>query len=156
MQLEVKRIELIYSEDNKERTMKITIRQADKEEVWELRHKVMWADKPFDYIKLEDEDQGIHYGLYKGEILISVISLFINNQECQFRKFATLQEEQGKGHGSTLLEYVIKEAQNNGVKKIWCNARKNKVTFYKKFGLQETNCSFIKEGKSYVIMEKYL
>nr|WP_260284327.1 GNAT family N-acetyltransferase [Peribacillus sp. BBB004] len=134
----------------------MTVRQVDKEEVWELRHKVMWADKPFDYIKLEDDDLGIHYGLFKGDDLISVISLFINNRECQFRKFATLQLEQGKGYGSTLLDYIIKEAQNNGVKRIWCNARKNKVDFYKKFGLQETNSSFMKEGKSYVIMEAYV
>jgi GNAT superfamily N-acetyltransferase len=136
--------------------MEISIRPVDKEEVWELRHKVMWADKPFDYIKLEDDDLGIHYGLFKGDILISVISLFINNGECQFRKFATLQLEQGKGYGSTLLDFVIKEAQNNGVERIWCNARKNKVNYYKKFGLQETNSSFIKEGRSYVIMETYL
>nr|WP_026564941.1 GNAT family N-acetyltransferase [Bacillus sp. UNC41MFS5] len=132
------------------------IRQVDKEEVWKLRHIIMWADKPFDYIKLENDDLGIHYGFFKENILISVISIFINNGECQFRKFATLQQEQGKGYGSILLDYVIKEAQNNGVKEIWCNARKNKVNFYRKFGLQETNSSFIKEGKSYVIMEKYL
>ncbi|WP_331280780.1 GNAT family N-acetyltransferase [Bacillus sp. UNC41MFS5] len=136
--------------------MEIKIRQVDKEEVWKLRHIIMWADKPFDYIKLENDDLGIHYGFFKENILISVISIFINNGECQFRKFATLQQEQGKGYGSILLDYVIKEAQNNGVKEIWCNARKNKVNFYRKFGLQETNSSFIKEGKSYVIMEKYL
>lgn len=139
-----------------EDSMEITIRQVAKEEVWKLRHIVMWADKPFDYIKLEDDDLGIHYGLFKGDILISVISLFIHNGECQFRKFATLQLKQGKGYGSRLLDFVIKESRNNGLKRIWCNARKNKVNFYKKFGLQETPSSFIKEGKSYVIMETYL
>ena len=133
--------------------MEIKIRQVDKEEVWKLRHIIMWADKPFDYIKLENDDLLF---IMVFLILISVISIFINNGECQFRKFATLQQEQGKGYGSILLDYVIKEAQNNGVKEIWCNARKNKVNFYRKFGLQETNSSFIKEGKSYVIMEKYL
>ncbi|PGS55970.1 GNAT family N-acetyltransferase [Bacillus sp. AFS041924] len=134
----------------------MTIRQVDKEVVWELRHQVMWADKSFDYIKLVDDDLGIHYGLYKGSSLISVISLFIIDDECQFRKFATLHQEQGKGYGSKLLNHVMKEAQNNRSKKIWCNARKNKMDFYKKFGLQETNDSFIKDGKHYVIMEKYL
>ncbi|MBT2696624.1 GNAT family N-acetyltransferase [Bacillus sp. ISL-40] len=113
----------------------------------------MWPDKAFDYIKLEDDHLGIHFGLFKENMLISVISLFINNEECQFRKFATLQLEQGKGHGSTLLDYVIKAAMDCGVKRIWCNARKNKMDFYKKFGLQETNYSFMKGGKSYVIME---
>lgn len=136
--------------------METTIRKVDKEQVWDLRHKVMWSDKPFDYIKLEDDDLGIHFGLFKENTLISVISLFINNEEAQFRKFATLQHEQGKGYGSALLNFVLKEAKFHRVKKIWCNARKNKVEFYKKFGLQETNSSFIKDGKSYVILEKNL
>ncbi|KQL41390.1 GNAT family acetyltransferase [Bacillus sp. FJAT-25509] len=134
----------------------MAIRQVNKEDVWELRHKVMWPDQPFDYIKLKDDDLGEHYGLFKGFTLISVISIFIINGECQFRKFATLQQEQGKGYGSTLLDYVINEVQNYNVRKIWCNARKNKVNFYKKFGLEETNTSFIKDGKDYVIMENYL
>ncbi|WP_440897062.1 hypothetical protein ACS127_03495 [Amphibacillus sp. Q70] len=42
------------------------------------------------------------------------------------------------------------------MKRIWCNARKSKVNFYKKFGLQETNFEFIKGGKPYIIMEKNL
>ena len=132
------------------------ITKIDKEKAWELRHKVMWPNKAFDYIKLEDDHLGIHFGLFKENMLISVISLFINNGECQFRKFATLQGEQGKGYGSTLLDYVIKEAKDCGVKRIWCNARKNKLSFYKKFGLQETNYSFMIGGKTYVIMEKDL
>jgi GNAT superfamily N-acetyltransferase len=136
--------------------METTIRKEDQEQEWGIRHEVMWSDKPFEYIKLEDDDIGIHFGLFKESTLVSVISLFIDNEEAQFRKFATLQEEQGKGFGSELLESVLKEAKIHGVKRIWCNARKNKVDFYKKFGLQETNSSFIKEGKSYVIMEKNL
>ncbi|MFP3126160.1 GNAT family N-acetyltransferase [Ectobacillus funiculus] len=134
--------------------METTVTKVNKEEAWELRHKVMWPDKDLDYIKLEDDDVGIHFGLFKENILISVISLFISNEEGQFRKFATLQQEQGKGYGSMLLDYVIKEARNRGVKRIWCNARENKVNFYKKFGLQESNYGFTKGGRFYVIMEK--
>ncbi|MEK5440954.1 GNAT family N-acetyltransferase [Fredinandcohnia sp. FSL W7-1320] len=132
-----------------------TITRINKEQAWEVRHKVMWPDKNFDYIKLEDDDLGIHFGLFEDKMLKSVVSLFIKNEEAQFRKFATLQKEQGKGYGSTLLDYVLKEAKNHELKRIWCNARKNKMDFYKKFGLQETNVSFVKGGKSYVIMEKH-
>ncbi|MBS4209542.1 GNAT family N-acetyltransferase [Bacillus sp. FJAT-50079] len=134
----------------------IIIKKISKEEAWELRHIVMWPDKDFDYIKLENDDLGIHFGLFKANLLISVISLFITEEKCQFRKFATLQQEQGKGYGSTLLDYVIMEAKKRGLKRIWCNARMNKVNFYKKFDLQETTAHFIKGGKSYVIMEKNL
>ncbi|MEH7386416.1 GNAT family N-acetyltransferase [Bacillus sp. JJ1521] len=133
--------------------METIITKIEKEEAWEIRHRVMWPEKDFDYIKLEDDDVGIHFGLFKEDILISVISLFINNNEAQFRKFATFQHEQGNGYGSRLLDYVIWEAKNRHLKKIWCNARENKVDFYKKFGLHETNDRFTKDGKAYVIME---
>jgi len=136
--------------------MAITITRIDKEQAWDVRHKVMWPDKEFDYIKLEDDDAGIHFGLFKDEKLLSIVSLFITNEEAQFRKFATLQEEQGKGYGSTLLDFVLNEAKNQELKRIWCNARKNKVDFYKKFGMHKTSSSFTKGGKAYVVMEKYL
>ncbi|MCC3359285.1 GNAT family N-acetyltransferase [Bacillus sp. REN16] len=136
--------------------METIITTIDKEKAWEIRHKVMWPDKDFDYIKVKDDDVGIHFGLLEQDKLISVISLFINNKEAQFRKFATLQNEQGKGYGSRLIDYVIKEAKDRNLEKIWCNARQNKIGFYKKFGLQETNVTFTKGGKSYVIMEKDL
>ena len=136
--------------------MAVIITRIDKEQAWVVRHKVMWPDKDFDYIKLKDDDAGIHYGLFKDDLLVSIVSLFIKKDEAQFRKFATLQEEQGKGYGSALLKFVLEEAQHCDLKRIWCNARKNKVDFYKKFGLQETSFSFEKGGKAYVIMEMYL
>lgn len=135
--------------------MGIQIKKINKEKAWKLRHEVMWPDEDFNYIKLKDDDAGIHFGLFKEKMLISVVSLFIKKEEAQFRKFATLKQEQGKGYGSKLLESVLKEVETHGVKRIWCNARKNKIDFYKKFGLRETNSSFIKKGKSYIIMEKY-
>ena len=136
--------------------METIITTIDKEKAWEIRHKVMWPDKDFDYIKVKDDDVGIHFGLLEQDKLISVNSLFINNKEAQFRKFATLGHDQGQGSGRRLLDYVIKDAQDRTLENLWCNARQNKIGFYKKFGLQETNVTFTKGGKSYVIMEKDL
>lgn len=132
------------------------IKKVKQEQVWEIRHKVMWPDKPFEYIKVKDDEIANHYGLFKDNELISVVSLFINGVEAQFRKFATIEREQGKGYGTELLNTIFKEAKRLGVKRLWCNARKNKVDFYKKFGLRETDLTFIKGGKSYVIMEKII
>ncbi|MDQ6597891.1 GNAT family N-acetyltransferase [Bacillus salipaludis] len=111
--------------------METTIRKVDQEQVWGLRHEVMWSDKPFEYIKLEDDDLGIHFGLFKESTLVSVISLFIDNEEAQFRKFATLQQEQGKGFGSELLESVLKEAKIHGVKRIWVMPERIRWIFIK-------------------------
>ncbi|MDP4097982.1 GNAT family N-acetyltransferase [Paenibacillus sp. P96] len=129
------------------------IRCIDKESAWRIRHEVMWPDRELEYVQLKDDDRGRHYGLFAGERLVSVVSLFMDQDEAQFRKFATLEEEQGKGYGSRLLRYVMEEAQQAGVKRIWCNARWEKTFFYRKFGLLETDRAFVKGGKEYVIME---
>ncbi len=108
------------------------------------------------YVKLTNDEKGIHYGLFVDSELISVVSLFIfpEQKTAQFRKFATLKNYQGKGYGSQLLNYVINEAKGQKITKIWCNARIEKIAFYKKFGLQETKHTFVKNNMLYVIMEK--
>lgn len=132
----------------------IQIREIAASETWSLRQSVMWADKPLDYVKIDNDEEGLHYGLFEDQKLISVVSLFIENDRAQFRKFATRAAAQGKGYGSRLLAYLIDTAAQKGVHKIWCNARKDKTDFYKKFGLNETDRTFIKGGIDYVIMEK--
>ncbi|WP_425262734.1 GNAT family N-acetyltransferase [Paenibacillus thermotolerans] len=114
----------------------------------------MWPERDIDYVKLQDDDKGAHYGLFIGERLASVVSLFVDGEEAQFRKFATVQALQGKGYGSRLLHHVLEAAERAGVKRIFCNARKEKADFYRKFGLQETDCTFVKGGKEYIVMEK--
>lgn len=117
-----------------------------------IRHSVMWPDKSIDFVKLPNDDKGVHYGIFGGDALISVVSLFIDGSTAQFRKFATLQAHQGKGFGALLLNHVILEATNQGVTEIWCNARIEKANYYKRFGLKEKGEPFEKDGKIYVIM----
>ncbi|RCW48068.1 acetyltransferase (GNAT) family protein [Paenibacillus prosopidis] len=134
----------------------LNIRKIDKETTWAIRQKVLWPGRALEYVKLEDDDVGMHYGLFVENRLVCVISLFIGPDGAQFRKFATLEEEQGKGYGSELLRYLINEARQRGVDRIWCNSRKSKSDYYRKFGLEETNLLFVKGGIEYVVMEKYL
>ncbi|WP_340082967.1 GNAT family N-acetyltransferase [Terribacillus sp. FSL K6-0262] len=86
----------------------------------------------------------------------SVISLFIEEDEAQFRKFATLPEEQGKRYGSMLLKFILGKCQNIGVSRVWCNARQDKAYFYHKFGLKETSRFLVKGGLKFPIMEKMI
>ncbi|MCE3200968.1 GNAT family N-acetyltransferase [Paenibacillus sonchi] len=132
------------------------IQKVHKEAVWQLRHEVMWPERELDYVKLDDDDDGVHYGLFDGERLVSAVSLFIDGKEAQFRKFATRTEQQGQGYGSRLLQHVLDEAERTGVNRIYCNARSYKAAFYKKFGLAEVpGTAFTKGGKEYIIMEKH-
>ncbi|GMA97997.1 GNAT family N-acetyltransferase [Pelosinus sp. IPA-1] len=128
------------------------IKRIDAQRTWKLRQKVMWPDKDIDYIKLKDDHKGIHYGLYIENELVSVISLFFNDKEAQIRKFATDTKRQKGGYGTKLLQYVITEAVNLGIERIWCHARTEKISFYKKFGMNEEGRIFDRDGKSYITM----
>lgn len=112
----------------------------------------MWPDKDIDVVKLKDDKLGQHFGLFIDEELVSVISIFIEEYAVQFRKFATLQSLQGKGYGTVLLQFVFIEAKKLGAQTLWCNARRTKVDFYKKFGLKEAGKPFIKDGREFVSM----
>ena len=134
----------------------LEIREIRAEDCWPIRQKVMWPDRSLEYVKLEKDEEGLHLGLFKGTRLISIISVFVEGDRAQFRKFATLVEEQGKGYGSKLLSHLLKEVETYPIASIFCNARIERTTFYEKFGLQQSKHTFEKGGRSYVIMEKYL
>jgi predicted GNAT family N-acyltransferase len=134
----------------------LEIKQIQPSETWEIRHRVMWAGKPFDDVKLPNDDAGLHFGLFRNDILLSVVSLFIENETAQFRKFATETAEQGKGYGAKLLEYLIEKCIEKNVKTLWCNARTSASGFYEKFGLEVVSDAWVKDGIEYVKMLKNL
>jgi len=131
----------------------MNIKKIDFQDTWAIRHVVMWPQEEIDYVKLDEDVNGTHFGYFEAGVLVSVISLFIKGETAQFRKFATLIEYQGKGIGSKLLSYTLDYCRNNGIKKVFCNARVEKTDFYSRFGLEETVETFDKNDKIYVVME---
>ena len=131
------------------------IKQITVSETLQIRHKVMWPDKPITYVELPDDENARHFGLFINDEITSIISLFIKENEVQFRKFATLIEFQGLGYGTILLEKIISLIKKEGVTRLWCNARVEKSKFYEKFNLKTTNEKFKKGGIEYIIMEHF-
>ncbi|MHA8072143.1 GNAT family N-acetyltransferase [Aquirufa ecclesiirivi] len=130
------------------------IQEIPIQQVLVIRQEVMWPDKDLDFVKIPDDESAIHLGvLVEGEIK-SVISLFKEQQSIQFRKFATLVSEQGKGYGSILLKYVFEQFSQSDIHQIWCHARVPKAQFYEKFGMKKVGETFLKNGIEYVKMEK--
>lgn len=131
----------------------LEIKKIEASETWPLRHKVMWPSKPLEFVVLPNDDLGIHYGLFEKDILVSVISLFVDGQEAQFRKFATDDYFQGRGYGSKLLTHLIEEAKKLKIKHLKCSARMTAIEFYERFGMKVTSDIVRKDGKDYVMME---
>lgn len=132
----------------------LEIKEIKPSETLDLRHRILSPDKFIDSIILAEDDAGQHFGLFKDAQLISVISLFIENDAAQFRKFATETSEQNKGYGSILLKHIIEESLKNKVKNIWCNARISALGFYEKFDFKVVSEKWIKNDVEYVKMER--
>ena len=121
-----------------------------------MRQAVMYPQESISFVQLEDDETGLHWGLYAEGELVSVISLFDRDNSVQFRKFATRTDRQGKGFGTKLLQHVMNWAHANGKKSIWCNARLTATAIYKKFGMQAVGNTWQKWGLDFIKMEKQL
>jgi phosphoribosylformimino-5-aminoimidazole carboxamide ribotide isomerase len=132
------------------------IKPVSLTDVWAMRQCVMYPQENLDFVKLEEDNVGLHWGVYTRNGLVSVISVFEQRNTVQFRKFATLAHEQGKGYGTALLQYVLDWAKRKGKQSIWCNARLSATGIYKKFGMQATGQTWQKYGLDFIKMEKQL
>ncbi|WP_375337585.1 hypothetical protein [Domibacillus sp. PGB-M46] len=53
-----------------------------------------------------------------------------------------------------MLHFLLNEAQKRDVKRIWCNARKEKALIDQKFSSVETEQCFQRDRKEYMVIEK--
>jgi predicted GNAT family N-acyltransferase len=132
------------------------IEQITQELTWKIRQAELNPELPLSAIKLAEDDIGIHLGLFHNNQLITVVSLFQNGNELQFRKFATLKTYQKMGFGSKMMAYILDYATQHQIQKVWCNARSTATNFYNKFGFAATKKKFSKNNISYVIMQKFI
>ncbi|RTQ49248.1 GNAT family N-acetyltransferase [Hymenobacter gummosus] len=128
------------------------IRPVPAAATYDLRHRVLWPDKPAAYVELPEDEAGLHYGAFEAGRLLSVVSLFVDGAEARFRKFATEPAEQGRGIGSALLRHIMHEAARRGARRLWCDARQEKAGFYQKFGFSVDGPPFYKGPIPYVRM----
>lgn len=136
--------------------MHIEIKKVSVNDILPIRHKVLWPDKSFEFVKVDGDEEGIHFGLYADDMLVTVISLFAEGQSLRFRKFATLPEYQNRGLGKMMILKVIKYARENGFERLWCDARTDALNFYERVGFKKFSEPFFKEEIEYYKIEKIL
>ncbi|CAK0881148.1 unnamed protein product [Prorocentrum cordatum] len=143
-----------------------SICEVPVEEVWPLRHVVMWPEKDLEFVKVPGDEgpRARHFGVRAEDgRLTSVVSLFEEGaaaagddpevrageaagaplverpeRAAQFRKLATLPEFRRRGQAGALVRRCIEEARAAQARRIWCNARAEQAQFYAKLGLQQT------------------
>lgn len=107
-------------------------------------------------MEIEEDWGGMHFGAFGDNGLVAVVSLFHNDDEYQFRKFAVLATYQGKGIGTKVLEYITAYSRNEGGTRLWCNARSTAISFYTKHGFSQTGKTFTRDGIDYEVLSKPL
>ncbi|MFL9484529.1 GNAT family N-acetyltransferase [Chitinophagaceae bacterium LWZ2-11] len=141
---------------NIDNTVSFQIKNAPIEAVWQMRRDVMYPAETIDFVKLKDDSEGEHLGLYIADELVSIISIFIKGDDLQFRKFAVKVEMQGKGYGTKLLQHIMQIAVDKKCRTIWCNARTSALGLYKKFGMEQSGEIWQQYGIDFVKMVKQL
>ncbi len=134
----------------------VSIEQITPRLTWRLRRDVLYPDHQLPEMEMEEDANGIHFGAFKDNRLVGVVSLFQHGEKFQFRKLAIDPSVQNIGIGSSLLAYITTYAQENSGTLIWCNARLSAIGFYIKSGYSETGKQFSKKGIEYEIMEKLI
>lgn len=126
------------------------------EQVLPVRHAVLWPHKPQIFCQLKEDQQGEHFGVELEGQVVCVASVFTNSREVRLRKFATLENFQGRGIGSTVLQYLIGHYQEKGFQYFWFDARETAIAFYQQFGFAKQGSRFYKSDIAYFKMAKIL
>jgi phosphoribosylformimino-5-aminoimidazole carboxamide ribotide isomerase len=133
--------------------MSVNVRKISAADALPLRRDVLYPGLPLDAVRLEQDDAGLHFGIFEEGGLVSVASLFLKGQAAQFRKLATMPARQGRGYGSLLIRHMANECRNRGMLLLWCHARRTAESFYARLGFVRAGGYFLKNNITYCRME---
>jgi N-acetylglutamate synthase-like GNAT family acetyltransferase len=113
---------------------------------WEVLRKP-W-NQPRGTEKDENEASSVHVMAVDGkDECVGVSRLQFNTpQEAQVRFMGVRDDQQGKGVGKKLMQYLETKAKEKGVEKIILQARENAVPFYLSIGYTITEKTFLLWG----------
>lgn len=121
-----------------------------------MRQALRYPDFPIGQVKLKDDANGRHFGLFLGKELTVVVSIFVQYEALQFRKLATKTDQQGKGYGRQMMAFILDPASAENLKMICCNARLSAAPFYKQFGFEVFGETWQQDGHTFVVMKKQI
>ncbi|MDQ3109501.1 MAG: GNAT family N-acetyltransferase [Bacteroidota bacterium] len=124
--------------------------QEDFDNYYRLRWEVLrkpW-NQPLGSEKDEHENSSVHVMAIdeRGEC-VGVSRLQFNSpEEAQVRFMGVRDDQQGKGVGKMLMNYLEEKAKVKGAKKMMLQARENAVPFYLSIGYVEPKKTFLLWG----------
>lgn len=143
----------------------LVIKTISAAATFSVRHPVLRKRKPIESCQFDGDDLATtqHFGLYEGDELQGVISifdqanpLFKESKQRQIRGMAVLESKQRLGYGKLLVQHCEAQLAGGNANLIWFNARENAVDFYKKMGYTTMGTPFEIKGIGwhYVMFKK--
>lgn len=132
----------------------LQIEQIAAPVTWRLRQEVLYPEGSLKDVMIDADFEGYHFGAYRRNVLVGVISLFRDDGDSfQFRKFAVHRDYQRQGVGEQLLSKLFAFAADLQAANVWCDARKEAVSFYQRFGLEPVGATFTRCDIEYIRLE---
>lgn len=132
------------------------IRRITTEETLPLRRDVLYPNDTLDAVRVPNDEDGLHFGLFEEAQIVGVVSLFLRRTDAQFRKLAVHPACQGKGYGRLLINHLIQLCRKEHVPLLWCHARDTAESFYTQFGFIQQGEYFKKGNITFCKMELQL
>lgn len=134
----------------------LSIEQITPYLTWRVRRDVLYQGKYIHDMEMDEDNDGYHFGAFKDNELVAVVSLFAKEHNWQFRKLAVIDKVQNQGVGTELLKYITGFVEQENGKRLWCNARLSAVGFYNKLGFSTAGEVFHKNDIDFIVMQKEL
>lgn len=129
------------------------IRNISWQQTISLRHRVLWPNRPPEYCHVEGDKDGMHFGAFINNELVSVASVYLQGDKARLRKFATDVCYQNQGIGTQMLTSIIHSLEKTPAKVFWCDARESALGFYKRFNMTPFGERFYKQEVPYYKMQ---
>lgn len=120
-----------------------TLKQITSQDTFAVRQPVLRPGKTVETCIFDGDDlpTTIHFGIFEGEVLAGIISVFkashdffTEKGQYQIRGMAVLDSFQKRGLGEKLVRHTEVYVSNLQGERIWFNAREIAVGFYERMG----------------------
>jgi predicted GNAT family N-acyltransferase len=127
------------------------IRRARLEEILRLRHEILRPGRPVEtaHFDGDGEPETRHYGVFEGGRCVACATVvrrpWGDEPAWQLRGMATATDRRRGGFGRRLLARLEDDLRAHPVRRLWCNARVEAASFYRKHGWQVASDVFVVE-----------
>ena len=142
----------------------ISIKRINKKDIdlcYELDSNTisLWSKKQW-VNELKKEDVKV-FGLLLSNLVIGICVFHVVLDEAQINFFVVNQKYRGKGYGSYLMRYLIKECEKSKINRIFLEVSNNNITaekFYSSFDFFTVGIrrNYYKDGSDALLKEKKL